>query len=516
MKKILTISILAAIQTTYAENEHILTKNAVQSAKELKINCQKLKVAKSNCVIAHFESEDRDAPLDSFANPVKKASDFYRVLFGKTDSENYLISDYYSNGQALTNPFLTSDAKGLTTRWSEAELKASSLNHTLYNKDGSKSSQFSVLAGSFEGSKIDWHKNGQVAVQSEYKNDELTGIYKTWSVGGTLTQEGQYENGEKTGLWITYGEYNGGQKTEAAEYKNGIMSGSYTEWHEDGTLSKNGQYDKDGEKTGLWQSWYTDKVKYEEETYKAGMIVGPYIRWYDNGQISEKGQYNNEGEKEGTWKAWYDNGENASVGQYKNGTQIGKWKYWDESGKLISEDDYKDGENLTPEAVEERIEERVSSAIDHITESLTETHDAEQAAKSLGTTCQVYRRKDQCVIAYFNDKSAEAVNRKSAKYYRVLHGQVGYLYIIQDFFTNGNPQSNTIFARSESGVLESFDNEELSIHGVVKTYTPQNKKQDEFRYNNGELDEYYEAAEPAAEAAAKAVDAAGVAATPYY
>ncbi len=69
---------------------------------------------------------------------------------------------------------------------------------------------------------------------------------------------------------------------------------------------------------------------------------------------------------------------------------------------------------------------------------------------------------------------------------------------------NGYQQSNTVFARSESGILGSFDNADLNIHGTVQTYTPQGRKDRAFRFVNGEESEYdndeYDTAQPAAAA----------------
>ncbi|GHA67694.1 hypothetical protein GCM10009007_05490 [Formosimonas limnophila] len=61
MRKTLIVTLLTtAIPTTYAEEAPTIIKTAKEAAKELKIPCQKLKVAKNDCVIAHFKSQDAE------------------------------------------------------------------------------------------------------------------------------------------------------------------------------------------------------------------------------------------------------------------------------------------------------------------------------------------------------------------------------------------------------------------------------------------------------------------------
>ena len=465
MEKIVTFVLLvSALHAAHAQ-EFPLNKNANQTAKELKTTCQKLKVAQNNCVIAHFKSlDDSEAPLD--AEVAKKPSDFYRVLLGKTDQNAYVIADYYNNGQVLSPPYTTLESTLITRAWVESDLNATTLSdHTLYYKNGQPAKRFTVINGSFEGPFTNWYDNGQMNVKGTYKNDQLNGDYQAWNQEGQLTEQGTYENGERTGHW--------------------------TDFYED------------------------SGKKYSEATYKDGNVVGTYTIWQENGNILSKTEFNDNGEQDGRDETWYENGQKAQTSQYKNGLETGTHKYWDESGNLFAKHEYKDGERIDAEGVAENAREQAyeaAAAIEQNVERLTRTLNANQAADDLGVSCQTYKRKDQCVIAYFAQNHQHQMQSKNAKYYRVLHGKVGELFIIQDFYMNGNKQSDTVFARSYGGVLSGFDNSDLSIHGSFQTYTPAGKVESSFDYLDGEYvgsdaDAYDAAAAPAVDAARAAVEA---------
>jgi hypothetical protein len=74
------------------------------------------------------------------------------------------------------------------------------------------------------------------------------------------------------------------------------------------------------------------------------------------------------------------------------------------------------------------------------------------------------------VIAFFDKNSEVQKTAKNAAFYRVLYGKVNDLFIVQDFFANGNKQSNVAFARSYSGILSSFDVDNLNAQGTIKGY----------------------------------------------
>ena len=111
--------------------------------------------------------------------------------------------------------------------------------------------------------------------------------------------------------------------------RNGIEKVKSEEYHDDGQKKSEGTY-KNGEKYGLWTSWYKNGQKEFERTFKDGNKDGLYTQWYVSGQKRVEGTYK-DGKKDGKWTKWYENGQKKSEEIFKD-------------GKLISEKDwYEDG-----------------------------------------------------------------------------------------------------------------------------------------------------------------------------
>ena len=120
-----------------------------------------------------------------------------------------------------------------------------------------------------------------------------------------------------------------------------------------------------------------------------------------------------------------------------------------------------------------------------ISSGIDDTFDAEFAAYMLGTNCQTFKRNDQCVIAFFDKKDQKTHAPNKASHYRVLYGKNDGLYIGQDFYTSGQKQTNVYFARSETGLLNSWYNNDLMFEGNVKGYTNKGVVYFDSTYRNG-------------------------------
>lgn len=114
-----------------------------------------------------------------------------------------------------------------------------------------------------------------------------------------------------------------------------------------------------------------------------------------------------------------------------------------------------------------------------------EALDADFAAYLLGTRCTKFKRDDQCVIAFFDKKDKKINTHAHAVHYRVLYGKNNNLYIGQDFYSSGQKQTNVYFARSETGLLNSWYNNDLMFEGNVKGYTSKGEVYFDNNYRNG-------------------------------
>ncbi len=93
-----------------------------------------------------------------------------------------------------------------------------------------------------------------------------------------------------------------------------IQNGEYIERYTTGVVRIRGMM-KDGQREGLWKSFYDNGSPWSETTFKAGKKQGPTTTWYEN----EQKRY---------------------TGFYKNDVESGNWMFWDEKGKVITVKNY--------------------------------------------------------------------------------------------------------------------------------------------------------------------------------
>ena len=104
-----------------------------------------------------------------------------------------------------------------------------------------------------------------------------------------------YENGKPKG-------YNLFQNVGGKE----VLVG-YQEVYENGAVKIKGAFNTEGERTGLWQSFYVDGKPWS---------TGEYINGVETGEN----------------KTWYSNGKMRYQGKVEDGKPIGEWLFWDENG----------------------------------------------------------------------------------------------------------------------------------------------------------------------------------------
>jgi antitoxin component YwqK of YwqJK toxin-antitoxin module len=210
--------------------------------------------------------------------------------------------------------------------------------------------------------------------------------------------------------------------TEGDNERLGMTQKNFTTYHANGAKSESVDM-IDGLASGAYQSWYENDTKESEGTTKNNNQIGEWTYWDENGKVNRKGSFNDDG------------------------NQTGEWIEWDESGEKIHTYEFDNGELISVDGVAEAtavaaVEVEAASVADDAT---TQALDADAAAEDLDTRCITFKRADQCVIAFFDKNSNVQKTAKNAAFYRVLYGKVNDLYIVQDFFANGNKQSNVTF-----------------------------------------------------------------------
>ena len=90
-----------------------------------------------------------------------------------------------------------------------------------------------------------------------------------------------------------------------------------------------------GEEQGHWIYYHYNGAKWTEGDYKNGEKIGVWKSWYDDGRINQ--EYNAEN---GPFKSWYQSGQVESVGQFVDGKRSGRWTFYHPNGKIFKEVNY--------------------------------------------------------------------------------------------------------------------------------------------------------------------------------
>jgi antitoxin component YwqK of YwqJK toxin-antitoxin module len=189
-------------------------------------------------------------------------------------------------------------------------------------------------------------------IACEKPDGRREGLYREWHPNGKLRLEIEYRDGEMNGSYTRW--HDNGQKETAGAYKNGQRQGLWTEWYRNGHKSREVEY-RDGKENGTWVQWHDNGNKELETTFRDGVADGPYTRWYASGQKQAQGEYccpatHPRGDvlprERGRHIEWYENGRKKLEGEFREGEKEGDWSFWDEAGNLQRIEQWHEGRRL--------------------------------------------------------------------------------------------------------------------------------------------------------------------------
>ncbi|MGR7811931.1 toxin-antitoxin system YwqK family antitoxin [Lacinutrix undariae] len=115
------------------------------------------------------------------------------------------------------------------------------------NAAGTTIERLGFYNGKREGVAETWSNNGNLRIQSYYKQNKLTGLYESWWENGTLSLQVNYVKGKK--------------------------EGEERQWFSTGELSKVRQL-KEGRENGIQKAWLINGKLYVNYEAKNGRIFG--------------------------------------------------------------------------------------------------------------------------------------------------------------------------------------------------------------------------------------------------
>lgn len=166
--------------------------------------------------------------------------------------------------------------------------------------------------GQLEGTRKEWHDNGQLYVQEEsYREGKLHGKRKEWHEDGRLKKETSYLIG-------------------APFYETSwIFVGNLPFQHEEQETKQCKLWDLSGRHLWKHEIYYPNNI-YESKT------------WYGNGHLNEHAIYFKQLLIRFS-ESWRDNGRPQSRECYKDGKKEGEWIYWNPNDPKNIRRFYRDG-----------------------------------------------------------------------------------------------------------------------------------------------------------------------------
>jgi len=102
-----------------------------------------------------------------------------------------------------------------------------------------------ISNGTFIGKWTYWHKNSQIALETNFNYGYRDGKFASWYASDQKKLVGEYKNSKRVGEW--FGWCGNGEKIAEGNYINGKKDGKWIYWHKNGWISVEENY-KDGKK----------------------------------------------------------------------------------------------------------------------------------------------------------------------------------------------------------------------------------------------------------------------------
>jgi uncharacterized protein len=202
--------------------------------------------------------------------------------------------------------------------------------------------EFTYRKGSLHGLQKVYYKNGKVFQELNYKNGLLQGPQTTYHKDGSIWDKQTYRSGLlMEGNYLKNGwlrrHYKNGQLAMEAEYKDGRPIGEIKSYYENGKI-KTIEKIMDYEHSSLTTYNELGQVKFEGN-YVKGAYNGRLILRYDTGKLHYEMEVNN-GVPHGTRRDYAPNGTLTGEFHYIDG--YNKWHYiaYDTQGRILSSGTY--------------------------------------------------------------------------------------------------------------------------------------------------------------------------------
>lgn len=195
--------------------------------------------------------------------------------------------EYFQNGKLKQTEEFISDSKmrTITEYYPTGEVKRIGRNVYSYSSD------YPRRIGEWK----EFHKNGELEKNYQFKDGRKVGVWKKFHEDGSLAQIGEFKDGKPIDFWRDY--YPSGQLKTIGMYSPNIYrmekSGIWKDFHENGVLKRTCSHGYRGR--------------------------GKQSEYYKNGQLKRTGYFGELNNESGEWKEYRKNGQLKRVTEYHEG-----------------------------------------------------------------------------------------------------------------------------------------------------------------------------------------------------
>lgn len=142
----------------------------------------------------------------------------------------------------------------------------------------------------FTGIVQKFYEDGNLEIESEFKEGILDGVSKSYYKNTKLEMEGSYTEGRKNGVFKEY--YENGKIKSEINYSYDLKEGLAKTYYSNGNVEAEGNFEN-GEEIGTTRVYYENGKLKEEIPYTNGVINGHHIQYSENGKVLKKTFYDN-------------------------------------------------------------------------------------------------------------------------------------------------------------------------------------------------------------------------------
>lgn len=214
----------------------------------------------------------------------------------------------------------------------------------------------------------EFHPNGKLKKEENFKLGILHGLVKTYDLSGELLTAFRYENGVLKDTSVTieneidiiekfYDKKNENGdfiKKQSGGFVKGVPVGVHRTYDSLGRVNSSRLYDREGnliaegivnqegDKLGNWFYYYASKEIKSKGSYRNNRRIGPWKYYYENGNIEQEGLFKR-GVPDGLWKWYFEDGTLKREEYYRLGMEDGESTEYDQLGTVVAHGQYLEG-----------------------------------------------------------------------------------------------------------------------------------------------------------------------------